>query len=711
MQTKLLYFLLYNPRMPEWIGQTIGKVRVDKYLARGGMAEVYLGTHLSLDRPVAVKVMHSFIESDPELLERFQREAKAVAGLRHSNIVQVFDFDTYDGHPYIVMEYLPGPSLSSYLQRIHKEKQKLSFEQIAQLIKSIATGLDYAHAQGIIHRDIKPANIILHSKKGEFSENTPLTKDVEAVITDFGLARIAHSGNQTASGLVSGTPSYMSPEQARGVKVDHRTDIYSLGTMLYEMVAGRVPFEGDSAISIIFKHINETPPPIDDISPELQSVIDKALTKLPEDRYNSGHELMVDYYNAVGMHVEANTIHAISASKPRSTVVIPQKKKSAVSPLWVGAGIFVCACIALVSVGAVVGTGLFVLPRTTPAQVDVPATEVQSPVTEVPVVVEDISVGVLRFQDGAAFADQITVNAKLASLAESTQYEVWLIDDSGEQSRSIGVLTADNDGTYSLTFVEPQSRNLLTEYSHMEITVEPSPDNSPNPSGEVAYSSGIPGRALAHIRHLIVATDETPNQIGMINGLVNSAALINQTAEAMLAAEEAGKPKEIRSNAEAIINLIVGKQDAAYVDWDSNGKINDPGDGYGLLVNGDQTGYIGGIHHHSSYSADAEDSTPDIRMHNEHVEVSIHNVEEWAIELRDIAKRIAQAPDGANVEEDIRNAVVLANQILNGLDINGNELIEPIAGEGGAITAYQHAYYMADIPILSGKNQMPSTGK
>ena len=124
----------------------------------------------------------------------------------------------------------------------------------------------------------------------------------------------------------------------------------------------------------------------------------------------------------------------------------------------------------------------------------------------------DTSVGVLRFQDGTAIADQITVNAKLASPPEGTQYEVWLIDNSGEQSRSIGVLTADDNGTYSLTFVDPQSRNLLADYSHMEITVEPSPDNSPNPSGEVAYSSGIPRGALTHIRHLMVATDETPNQ-------------------------------------------------------------------------------------------------------------------------------------------------------------------------------------------------------
>ena len=702
--------------MPEWIGQTIGKVRVDKYLARGGMAEVYLGTHLSLDRPVAIKVLHSFIESDPELLDRFQREAKAVAGLRHPNIVQVFDFDTYEGHPYIVMEYLKGPSLSSYLLSLHKNELKLSYEQIGQVLKLLVAGLDYAHGQGVIHRDIKPANILLHSKNRDFTENSMLTKHVEPVITDFGLARIVHSSQQTASGLVSGTPAYMSPEQARGNKVDHRTDIYSLGIILYELVAGRVPFEGDTAITVIFKHINDAPPPIDGISPELQAVIDKALTKYPEDRYSNGRELMTDYSKAVGMHFETETIHSAPTRTPRS-VPVSKKKSSVWNPLWIGTGVFACACISFLFL-SVLGISVYsIFPKAEPTQLSSLPTAIAmdhvevTPATGIIVNTGDPSVGVLRFQDGTAIADQITVNAKLANPPESTQYEVWLIDNSGEQSRSIGILAADENGTYSLTFVDPQSRNLLADYSRMEITVEPSPDNSPNPSGEVAYSSGIPRGALAHIRHLMVATDETPNKIGMIDGLKNNAILVNQSAEAMLSAYTGNQPQDIRSNAEALINLVVGNQDSSYVDWDANGTINDPGDGYGILVNGDQTGYIEGTHHHSSYSAEAEDSAPNIRLHNEHVEISIHNIEEWAIQLRDTAKRIVQAPEGANIEADIRIAVTLSNQILNGLDTNGNELIEPIPGEGGAITAYQHAYYMADMPILPGKNQMPASGK
>ena len=700
--------------MPEWIGQTIGKVRVDKYLARGGMAEVYLGTHLSLERPVAIKVLHSFIESDPELLDRFQREAKAVAGLRHPNIVQVFDFDTHENHPYIVMEYLKGPTLSTYLQSLHTNGIKLSLEQVGQLLRSLVAGLDYAHAHGVIHRDIKPANILLHNKTGDFTENSMITKHVEPVITDFGLARIINSSKQTASGLVSGTPSYMSPEQARGSKVDHRTDIYSLGIILYELVAGKVPFEGDTAITVIFKHINEAPPAIEGIPEELQAVIDKALTKYPEERYNTGHALLVDYFKAIGIHLESETIHSAPTRAPRPAAP-RKKKKSTLNPIWVVTGILACACITFTSV-SVLGISVysfFPQLRTT-QQANTEPMAMDHVETETPAIIPntgDAAVGLLRFQDGTAIADQITISANLDNPPEGTQYEVWLIDNSGEQSRSIGTLEKDSNGVYSLTFVDPQSRNLLENYSQMEITVEPNPDNNPNPSGQVAYSSGIARAALTHIRHLIVSTEETPNQIGMMDGLKNNATLINQTAEAMLAAYETGDQAAIRSNAEAIVNLVVGNQDASYVDWDSNGTVNDPGDGYGLLVNGDQTGYVGGVHHHSSYSAEAEDSSPNIRLHNEHVEVSIHNIEEWAIELRDTTKRILQAPEGANIEADVRTAVALANQILNGLDIDGNESIDPIPGEGGALTAYQHAYYMADMPILPGENQLPSTGK
>lgn len=291
----------------QWIDSTIGKVRIEKQLAQGGMAEVYLGTHLTLDRPVAVKVLHSFVEADDEIKARFQREARVVAALRHPNIVQIFDFDTADRHPYIVMEYVRGPSLAAYLRKLHENNERMQPAHVARLLSKLASALDHAHEQGVIHRDIKPGNILLHTKTAGGSR-AMFTDQIEPIITDFGLVRIMHAATQTASGLVTGTPAYISPEQAQGNSIDHRTDIYSLGVVLYEILAGRVPFEAETNWSVIYKHIHEPPPPIAHAQPAIRKVIDRALAKKPDDRYQSCRELAMDYMTAVGIIAEAATL-------------------------------------------------------------------------------------------------------------------------------------------------------------------------------------------------------------------------------------------------------------------------------------------------------------------------------------------------------------------------------------------------------------------
>ena len=314
--------------MPEWIGKTIGNVRIEKLLARGGMAEVYLGSHVKLERPVAIKLLHSYIEEEPLLLDRFQREARVVAGLRHSNIVQIFDFDTIDGHPYIVMEYLRGPTLAAYLRHLHQRKKRIPSEQVARLLHELSAALDYAHSQGVVHRDIKPGNIMLHSKSNDISLDKPLTDEVGVVITDFGLVRIMNAATQTASGTVSGTPAYMSPEQARGDQTDHRTDVYSLGIVLYEMLAGRVPFEADSTLTVLHMQIHTIPPPIPGIPPKVQEVIDRALKKSPDDRYQSSREFADDYARSIGLgrQVLASPVSSkpIDASAPRRPMPEPE---------------------------------------------------------------------------------------------------------------------------------------------------------------------------------------------------------------------------------------------------------------------------------------------------------------------------------------------------------------------------------------------------
>jgi serine/threonine protein kinase len=450
--------------MPDWLGKTIGKVRIDKYLARGGMAEVYLGTHLTLDRQVAVKVLHSYIEEDPDLLARFHREAKVVAGLRHPNIVQIYDFDAVDGHPYIVMEYLKGPSLATYLRGLHKRNERIQHHQVARLLKALTSSLDYAHEQGMIHRDIKPGNILLHRKTEDIPLDKPLPSDVEAVLTDFGLVRIANTASQTASGMVSGTPAYMSPEQARGDPIDHRTDIYSLGIVLYEMLAGRVPFEADSTLTVIYKQIHDPPPPIPGISPAVQKVIDRTLTKQPEDRYPTSRNMAVDFYLAIGMNTEAETIvntlpdevksvhEKVPEASPQIEVVPEIQKPAARRKIKVGVGFsFVVGLLTLFVAAFLIfirPTGDVSPPITeTPGNNEIPVTGTTSEIPNLPSADGMVEVASGTYKVGSLIEDdyhdapmEITINGFWIDKYQTTydQYQQFLTATGSQPPELLG---------------------------------------------------------------------------------------------------------------------------------------------------------------------------------------------------------------------------------------------------------------------------------
>jgi serine/threonine protein kinase len=684
--------VLYNSGMPEWTGKTIGNVRVDRELAKGGMAEVYLGKHLRLDRPVTVKVMHSYIEADPELQSRFEREAKVIAALRHPNIVQIFDFDITEGHPYIVMEYLRGPSLASYLRELNGRNEKLQPEQVARLLSILATALDYAHEQGVIHRDVKPANIILHTKTGQFSSDLPLTSPTEPVITDFGLVRIAHATTQTSSGKLSGTPAYMSPEQAHGWRVDHRSDIYSLGIVLYELIAGHVPFEADSSWAVIFKHTSAPPPPIPGIQPPTQKVIDRVLAKDPDMRYQTCRELAADYMDAIGMVSEANTLRmgtSFPATRQPEPVTASGKRGQPAGSAWRQIAAYLSAGILIIAL-AVWGFTRF----------SSFGGAVNNPSAVPPV--ESAGVGLLRFQDGTAPADQVTISTSSMELPpQGKRYEAWLIEDDGEQRISIGTIEFDEQRHGSLTFVDGEGRNLLGRYSTLEITTEPDPDPSTNSSNLVVFSVSLPPEGFTHVRHLLFSFSATPQQIGFIRGLEADTTLLNELAQQMLASFEAGDEPALDLHAEQILNVIAGSQSQDHKDWNADGRIDDPGDGYGLLLNGENLGYIQGTFTHADLARTSPDATSNMLNHGAHVKICAVNIGEWTPQLRDQLIAILESPfDSPDLEQMIREAVALADKIRNGIDINGDENIDPIAGEGGVITAYEHAFYMADMVIL-----------
>ena len=719
--------------MPEWIGKTVGKVRIEKEIARGGMAEVYLGTHMTLDRLVAVKVMHNYVESDPDLQSRFEREAKVVAGLRHPNIVQIFDFDTADGHPFIVMEYLKGPSLASYLRDLHKRNLRLQPAQVAQLLIIIATALDYAHERGVVHRDIKPGNIILHIKKNDISIDQPITEQAEPVLTDFGLVRIAQAVTQTASGAVSGTPAYMSPEQAQGLKVDHRSDIYSLGVVLYEMVAGRVPFEADTSWTLIFKHINEPPPKIEGLQPAVQKVIERTLSKNPDARYQTARALAADYMDAIGMIAEASTLRMSLPPTPQPSIEpasgigrtqgkaepVSQNADQAPAPAWTRiASIAGLAVLVLALAGFLFSR---IGPSRSPAEISTEAaqptqlpTQLQAtdpPTTDPnagPPAAEVNPVGLLRFQDGTALADTVTVSTDaMPPPPDGNQYEVWLIEDDAEQRISIGTLRFEGDNKGALIYVDDEGQNLIGRYSAMEITIEPEDSNS-NSSNNVAFAVRLPSEGFTHVRHLLFSFGATPKQTGFVRGLDVETKLLADTAPQLLTTFESGNEAGLLFQAEGIVNMIVGSQSEDYKDWDANGTVDDLGDGYGLLQNVENLGYIQGTFTHADLALTSADATPNMLTHGDHVKACATNLSDWTAQLRAQLLEIIQNPSNPDREGLIRQAVALANQIRAGIDVDGNERVEPIPGEGGALTAYEHAYYMADMLILPAGEQTTS---
>lgn len=258
--------------MPNTEFPSIPGYQVQKLLGEGGMAKVYLAIQESFNRPVALKVMSPNLLSDPSFAQRFHREAQLAANLSHQNIVPIFDVGQHESFHYMAMEYLPGGDLKG---KIDNGAQLL--ETLA-IIKTIALALDYSGKKGLVHRDIKPENILFR-------------EDGSPAIADFGIARQINSQtNMTVFGSAVGTPNYMSPEQAQGAEIDGRADLYSLGIILYEMIAGTVPFVSESAISVSVKHITEAPAPLDPKFATFQPVIDKALAKDPNQRFQTGSE-------------------------------------------------------------------------------------------------------------------------------------------------------------------------------------------------------------------------------------------------------------------------------------------------------------------------------------------------------------------------------------------------------------------------------------
>jgi tRNA A-37 threonylcarbamoyl transferase component Bud32 len=342
-----------------------GRYRLESKLGSGGMSTVYLARDETLQRWVAVKVMHREISDQPDQLERFRREARAVAQLSHPNVVAVIDAGEDGGYPYIVLEYVEGETLKQRIDRLGR----LPVDEAAAYGIEIGRGLAAAHAQRLIHRDVKPQNVLIDAEG-------------RAKVTDFGIARSLESDGLTKTGRVLGTTDYVAPEQAMGQGVDARIDIYSLGVLLYEMLTGEVPFQADTVVGVAMKHVNERMPDVQEGRPEISSalaaVIERATAKEPKKRYPDMIAMLADLEGALEVEVaRSGTSHGeatsvLDAVPLRRRLLTPRRVSAA------GVLLVLAAVVAALLIAALTGNGDKHAPNAVASGVVIPLTGVQA---------------------------------------------------------------------------------------------------------------------------------------------------------------------------------------------------------------------------------------------------------------------------------------------------------------------------------------------
>ncbi len=459
-------------------GQMLGPYRIIGQVGQGGMATVYKAYQPSMDRNVAIKVLPMQLASSPEFVQRFKQEARTIARLEHPHILPVFDYGESDGTAYFVMRYLDAGTLKDRMQA----GRPLSLNEIDRIFTQLTDALSYAHAHGVVHRDLKPANALIDSEGNLF-------------LTDFGIAKILESASPrlTQTDAIMGTPAYISPEQAQSRPVDQRSDIYSLGIILYEMVTGSVPFVADTPLAIILKHVSD-PLPLPsrvkpDVSAAIEQVILKALAKDPKDRFATAAEFMSAWKKALSQNETSRQVASAIPTvlvQPETSAKETQVKpvavpkpisrpapaaKSGMSTGWI-IGCLAVACLGLSAAGIGIfamngqGLSLFASATETPVPTNTifvpPATETPIPLpTETPVPVsnpgdmileDDFAVthdrwGTLDGEKSSVQYDQAALRMKLFE----KNYVVWSRPNDENYRDIHAEITVINNDTHSTT--------------------------------------------------------------------------------------------------------------------------------------------------------------------------------------------------------------------------------------------------------------------
>lgn len=691
-----------NQAQPSWIGRVIGgRYKIEGLLGHGGMSSVYKAIDPNLQRPVAIKLIHPHLSQQPEFVRRFELEAAAVARLRHPNIVQVHDFNHDRGVYYIVLEYVPGENLEKRLRALNNANLRLPLHETIALLSTLCEAVAYAHQQRIVHRDLKPSNVVINLLG-------------QPILMDFGVAKLM--GHQfTALGTTIGTANYMSPEQVRGEAVDHRADIYSLGVMLYEMLAGKPPFEGESPSMIMSQHLNEPVPEFrlvnSNIPEALVAVLEKALAKDANQRFQSAltmanalRMIEQDMLTSLTGSQRISAVYATQAIYPKSSSMPPAYPKSSSTPpthpkpsstpsahpkpsskvskkrrkstfnRWLLVALGICSFL-------LVGLLILLAREFLPGNVEERAAAEQE------------QVGVLRFSDNVN--DNETVRAGNCRLElegvslppAGSHYELWLAND--ETLLNLGPLSVENG---RLEFEASTNQNLIGSYDRALISIEADDDSDPNISNEILFAGTLPTSARHLVRQVVVF--DSINGKGFLPGAEEQTLLAVQHAGFLQESLAGDDLESAQRHAEHVVNILDGESGQNFGDLNQDGQPQNPGDGFGTL------GYLAGGREQILLASELE-TLADVPLDTEQSTLFIENSQGLLEDATKQALKVLAADSVAEAEPLATELDLLLDGLLNGVDEDGNGVIDPITGEGAILAAYQNALRLGDVSILT----------
>ncbi|MEW5870667.1 MAG: serine/threonine-protein kinase [Chloroflexota bacterium] len=609
------------------VGQKLGKYELLEKLGQGGMAQVYKARQPMIERMVAIKVMQTHLADSPKFVERFMREAQRLGQLRHPNIVSVMDFDIVGETHYLVMDFISGPSLEMYLER----RRPLPPEEALRLTSQIVRALQYAHEQGVVHNDLKPANVM-------FQDNTAQ----QLVLTDFGIARLVDTSGVAQSSTIIGTPAYMSPEAVQGKPLDGRSDLYSVGVMLYEMLTGEQPYQGDTPVSVILQHVNAPPPDVRTSYPNLPeavaAIIERAMAKEPEARYRDAAEMGKAVEAALRQLSEPpRTVQITGQPRPATAAAyggtaqmrsgtqagsalqpgfagqsVPMGQAApatqAATPLfrrpwvWALGGVVALGMILFFVVG---GAALMAVGRRA-AQTPTPVAQATqgSPTTaptnapgvnptatgeapgeaapvETPAVITEVEAN--RFGSLSVALDSQGQPRQIQLALDNVplppaETQYVLWLGDGSSFTRLGSLVVQDGG---IRFLAPVDIAVLAGLQQALVTVESDPEGASAPSQQVVFSGQFSDGQLAEFRQLVVSSEEATGRPYLAAILEQSdAAYQHQVFQVEALAD--GDLKQARQHTEHVINILEGKEGADFGDLDGNGRTENPGDDVGV---------------------------------------------------------------------------------------------------------------------------------